>query len=470
MVPSSRVAFGMFSAALAVGVLTHEWLTGQQGLDLGLSGVFAVVTGLAALAVLLAPTSVPRVMGLFGLLAVELVVNLPDPRNHAVLVGIAGGALVVWWLLQYRTRAADMLDSGVVYPLIAPFLRVAFITTFFLAAFAKLNSDFFDATASCAVWIVESIPLMSVPQGLRGMLLVGAVVLEFAIPVLLLSRRTRGAAIVLGFGFHLVSAAAGHTAFSALAWAFYLLFLPPATLSRAVALVRVRLTGTRRRRLAEAARTPLLPIGLGLMWVGAVAVLYALPAPLAYTAMRWGAAFPYFLYAAAWAWLLLALRRHWLPAPGEGVSLQVRHVVLVAGLALLVLNAASPYLGLKTKYSLTMFSNLQTEPGHWNHLVVPESVRVFDWQDGGLIRFEEISDPELTAMMEFHAEGGSLVLTDARRHASRYPDATIRYTLDGVPRVASPVRSDPMLGTPLPWAYDLVAGFRPVVDDNHCLH
>ncbi|MGI8624212.1 MAG: hypothetical protein ACR2NB_12190, partial [Solirubrobacteraceae bacterium] len=80
------------------------------------------------------------------------------------------------------------------------------------------------------------------------------------------------------------------------------------------------------------------------------------------------------------------------------------------GLLALVLNAASPYLGLKTEATFAMFSNLQTEPGHWNHLLLPERLRIFDAQDD-LVRIVRSSDPRLerrvhdkTLMVRFELE------------------------------------------------------------------
>ena len=46
--------------------------------------------------------------------------------------------------------------------------------------------------------------------------------------------------------------------------------------------------------------------------------------------------------------------------------------------ALVFLNALTPYVGLKTQNSWTMYSNLQTEPGRWNHSLIPEVVRLPD--------------------------------------------------------------------------------------------
>jgi hypothetical protein len=168
-------------------------------------------------------------------------------------------------------------------------------------------------------------------------------------------------------------------------------------------------------------------------------------------------------------WILYRLRGRWLRAPGPRATLRIRGPILWLGIAALVLNAATPYLGVKTRAAFTMFSNLRTEPGHWNHLVVPESARVFDWLDGGDVRFLETDDARLARLIADREAEHTLVL-GARRLVAEFPDATVRYTLDGVERVAAPVRADPVLGTPLTAVQDWYAAIRPYAAGGTCQH
>ena len=167
--------------------------------------------------------------------------------------------------------------------------------------------------------------------------------------------------------------------------------------------------------------------------------------------------------------ILYRLRAHWLHAPGPRADLRVRSPILWVGIVALVLNASTPYLGIKTRAAFTMFSNLRTEPGHWNHLVIPESVRVFGWLDGGDVRFLETDDADMAQLIDVR-DAEHTPLLSARRIATEFPDATVRYTLDGVERVASPVRADPVLGVPLSTAQDHYAAIRPYADGGSCQH
>jgi hypothetical protein len=47
----------------------------------------------------------------------------------------------------------------------------------------------------------------------------------------------------------------------------------------------------------------------------------------------------------------------------------------------LAFNCLCPYIGLKTRTTLTMHSDLRTENGYWNHLLLPERMRLFTYQN-----------------------------------------------------------------------------------------
>ena len=203
-----RTAFGVWSVAFALGTLLHEWQTGEPAWTVhGLSAVTAI-------GVLLRPTSTPRLMALMAALALELAVDLPNPWNHTVVAGMLGAALVVWWLVQLVRSPAVARDPGLMLAQISPFLRAAFIATWYLAAFAKFNTGFMDTVLTCSMWVVNAVPGPTVPPSLHAVVIVLTLVVELAIPTLLVFRRTRPLAVIAGFGFHLLSSLAGHTAFS----------------------------------------------------------------------------------------------------------------------------------------------------------------------------------------------------------------------------------------------------------------
>ena len=458
----TRIAMAVWATAFSFGVLFHEWQTGQPPWSIH------AVAAVAAIAVILRPTSVARIVVLFAILTVELAFDLPNPWNHTVLAGVVGGAITIWWLITFARSRAVALDAPFFFRRIAPFLRTSFIAAWYIAWFAKLNHGFVDTDTACAVWILDQVPLLPTPDSLHGLMVAGTLVIEFTIPTLLIFRRTRPLAIALGFGFHLVSAAGGHTAFSGLAWSFYLLFLSERTLARIAATAVGYLSRPTRRRMTEVLRSPLLWVALSAFWLAALGVVQVVPEDWVAPMRRWGAALPFAVYAMVWAWLLFGYQRgRFVLSPGFRGGLRFSEAIFFVALVVLVVNAASPYVGLKTRYSLTMYSNLQTEPGRWNHLIVPE-MHPFDWQEG-LVRFVQVDDPALSDKVDSY-NGKQLVLMDARRLVAGYRDANVVYELDGVRHRAAPVSSDDVLGDRLPTGLAQLAGFRPVATEDTCQH
>jgi hypothetical protein len=462
--PHRRSAFTVFAFALAVGVVVHEWNSTWDPR-------VAVPATAAALAVMLKPASPVRLVVLMAAMVVEYVRQLPDPVNHQVLLGVLGVALAVWWLGLLARRPDVARDPAQLYDRIAPFLRLAFILMWIVAALAKVNAGFLDTGSSCAVWIVESIPVVQVPPLLVPVVIAGTLAVELSLPLLLLFHRTRPLALAVALPFHALSALAGHSWFSGLAWAFYALFLPPVVMARGIIVARRLLPPWLRRGVDGARHRPWLTLGLGTAaFVIGHDVLVPALGPFAGGARHWGAVLVCLAWMAFTAVVLWRLRRSWFPGvPRPRARLGVRSPVLVLGLVVLLFNAAGPYVGLKTDAAFTMFSNLRTEPGHWNPLLVPESARVFGWLDGGDVRFVGTDDPAMATEIE-EEESEHIVLVGARRIAASYPGATVTYTLDGVPRTAAPVASDPVLGRPLSFAEDWYGAARPYTADGACQH
>jgi hypothetical protein len=456
--PFTGPAFSAWSAAFALGALLHLWPGAST------DGTFGRLVAVGAFAVLLRPSAPARLVVLMALLVVEAITRLPELSNHHMIVAALGLAVVPWWLVTAWRRPDVAHDPGELYERIGPFLRVGFVLSWVAAATAKLNTGFLDVARSCSVWITESIPYIAVPSLLAPAVVAGTLAVELSVPLLLLFHRTRPWAAVLGLGFHTVAAFTGHASYSGFAWSFYLLFLPPAAIARALVLARRSVPGPVREAATTAAACPwwvVLVPGL-CWWLGWTLVPDALAGPL----RRWGDALVFTAWAGVSACLLWRLRGDWFGAPGPRADLRVRHGILVLGLVLLAVSAAAPYLGLKTRASVTMFSNLRTEPGHWNHLLVPEAVRVFDWQDGE-VRFLASDDPALNAAVA-QQKAQHTVLLGLRQITAEHPDATVRYVLDGVERTAAPVRADPLLAEPLSVAESWFGAMRPFPSAGTC--
>lgn len=427
---SDTVSFGLLSALLALSLLLHQlWWDGFE-----VTSAHAVVV-LAATWVLVRPTSVPRFVAMLLAEVVAVGLDMPFVGTHTLLVLIVAGAVVAQ--LGWATvRARAVPSPPEAFAAIAPFLRVSLIVTYAFAALAKLNTGFLDPVVSCAASMSRQVawfdPSLLDGTWRVGPAIAGTVAVEAALPVLLAIRRTRLVGVLLGGAFHVVLALAGNVPFTALAFALYVVVLPS--------------DGLRGITPPRPAVRVVVAVVFLVGWVGGHLATAVDPAAVT-AGIATGTRVVVVLLALVCGGVLLASR---LSADGPPTyptgSLRVRPPLLVAATVLLVVNGASPYLGLKTDSSFEMFSNLRTEPGAWNHVLIPEAVRIFGYQEP--VRVIRASDPSI-------AGRARVVIFELDRALRARPGSTASYLVDGDPR--------PRTAGPLPpgatWA-ERIAVFR----------
>jgi hypothetical protein len=293
-----------------------------------------------------------------------------------LLVGAAGlirfgGRL--WWLISALALAwplfflRDWMTQSLVMMLIAVIgaatsradsdgrqvrwtARVLVASTYWIAAFHKLNRDFFDADLSCASYGWEKLSIFFELLGLPASIGSGAawavVLTETLVGVLLLTRPRWG--IILALLFHLPLTLVLAPAFVFIMGIGYAACLSTDDWEE----VASTLTKHRLAVLLASACALLLP----LLGDDSATALLTLK-----TALILGAA------ATIGASRSIA---------GERVAKPGRSWVIVP--ALFVAVAMSPYLGLQYQHAGAMLSNLRIDERCWNHLIVPESVRIHD--------------------------------------------------------------------------------------------
>jgi len=457
----TRTAWSVWAVTFAVGVVVFEWQAVVPLLSTH------TLNGVIACFVLLRPSAVWRSALLYAGLGAEFLLLLPNPYSAALLAHLSALALAVWFgvrLLRHRTLHAD---RGEVFERVAPFLRCGFLVAWFTDAVSKLNSDFIASLGTCAPNVLDDVPMFHVPQSLYAPIAVVTVVLEFAIPTLLLLRPTRAVGVVLATLWYALIAAGGNPANAALMFAFVILFLPGPLLASSAA--RLRVLG---RRLAlpdlrAFARSPFAPVALAAVWLVGLSVAAVLPFELSVRLSRWSAIALTVAWLAVWARLMLRQHRQWLTGGDLSTTLRIREGVLLAAMAVLLLNSASPYLGLKTDWSFSQYGNLRTEAGHWNHLVIPEAVRVFHSQDHLVRLVHAQGDNELLELVD-HNAGSRFTLVDAKRLLSDYPSATLDYELDGTLQHTEAIGDDPVIGGGVAWYVDLLGRYRRIPLAPHC--
>lgn len=451
----SRAAWSVWAVAFAVGVVVHEWQA-----VVPLVSIYTL-NGVVACFVLLRPSAVWRTMLLCALLTVEFVLVLPNPYSASLLMSLCAVALAVWSGVRLARTRTLVQDRGEVFDQVAPFLRSAFLLAWFTDAVSKLNSDFISTIGTCAPDVIDNIPLFHVPQQAYAAIAIATVAFEFGIPMLLLFRATRSIGVLLAVGWYLLVAAGGNPAHAALMMSFVLLFLPSSVLVSSGA--RLRRVGRRlvRPGLRSVASARWAFPALAGIWLVGLTVNELLPFELAVRLSRWTAIGLVMVWLSLWVYLMLRHHRQWLTGGDRSTTLRIRDGVLIGAMVVLAVNSLSPYIGLKTDWSFSQYGNLRTEAGHWNHLVIPEAVRVFDSQDQLVRLVHAVGDRELVELVDLNA-GNEFVLVDARRVLAEYPDAVLDYELDGVMHHTDKLGDDPVLGGGVSPVTELLGRYRRV--------
>lgn len=325
---------------------------------------------LAALLLLARPDSTIRLLTLAVLQLVELVVEYPHVPNHSIIVGLAHIAMLQSFFALARREGVNGVAAGNLIERAAPPVRIVVLLLYFFAVLHKLNVDYFHPGVSCGVNFYEAhrdrFPFL--PGGTQSefFAIYGSLAFEVAIPLLLLFRRTRSLGVIVGVAFHFVLALNPKGVFynfSSIMTALLFLF-DPRPLANAL----------------EEVRTRLPDFGGVVRWVLPVAialVLWLVPV---------GPKNPTVRLVSLWAWgafgvavlstLIAAYGSERLVRP-----FRLAAVSLALGPAIAFFNGINPYLGLKTESSFGMFSNLRTEGPRTNHLFIPKSTQLFDFQD-----------------------------------------------------------------------------------------
>ena len=224
--------------------------------------------------------------------------------------------------------------------------------------------------------------------------------------------------------FHVVLALAGNVPFSALALALYVVFLPPDAPARLSALIAgSRGVGRWAMALRGWTRSPAaFPVSVG-CWLAGAATFTDAPADRP-ALIAYGTRLVLVAVLVAGILFVLGLARGGSQGHEPG-SLRLGHPIFGLGILLLAVNSVSPYVGLKTESSFTMFSNLHTEQGSWNHLLIPEAVRVFPYQDQ-LVRITASNDRALEANTQ---DATRLVRFELERYLRSHPGTTASYAM-----------------------------------------
>lgn len=394
-----------------------------------------------AYALLAFPTSLPLLALTGAASAAALFGDMPVHHHHQYFSGLTGVAVA----LGAAARGGDRERL-----LFAP-LRWMTVLLYLLSSLHKMNPEFFRPDTGCGQqFLSRGLGLLGLSVGSSGVVpIVGGslgVAIELAVPLLLVRRQTRLVGVGVGALFHLAMAALGYARFSALMLALLVLFLDVGRLQRFPVLPRSGLRAIRSGLIVggialaawmndPSGRLPAFPfwrLDLALTWfaIGACVAVAVLTGFLRCRAAPRGA-------------LRLA------PAAALGPAL-----VLVSGL--------SPYVGLGTLHSFSMYSNLKTEGPHRNHAFLGSWLEVFGYQRD-LVEIRSSNVPEL---QDFADRRWTIPWVGfvrlVQRHAAIAQRVAVAYARDGQVREVPDAALDPELAAPLSLLERKLVGVRPI--------
>jgi hypothetical protein len=450
-------SFRTFAVLMALGAAAHVAVHLSR-IELSLSWTLGVSVFCGAMWLIYRPT-----VSAFACLALlqiaSVIVDAPYNPDHWLLIFFVN-------VLALGAMARIRHQEGAVSPqrlmeVLEPGARLVFLVCYGFAALAKYNRDFLFSPDSVArellghqVGVMPLLGWVVWPPAVPWL----TVACETAVPLLLIPQRTRHLGIVVGLLFHaalMISPAVAVFDFTIAVYLMLYLFTP-ADFDRNV---RSWWNDTLQRhpvlhhRLQQYRWSFSVVPAVLLVAVSLHSSMGELSVRLAW--LRWTAAMVVVCGSILSGCIGLYSRGRqssplcWFPRWGLAYS--------ILGLALL--NGLCPYLGLKTQGSFTMFSNLRTEAGAWNHLLIPETVRCVEGYQDRLVHIAETDDPVLK---QNYVDRGLLATEfEVRRRITMQPSISLTVQ-QGEQLVVVDPATDPVLGAPLDLISRKLLIFRPV--------
>jgi hypothetical protein len=420
-------------------------------------------------AVLLRPGSPLPLAALAVAGVVTMWEEAPFLGNHWLLAGFVNLAIVVSVAIGVvRRRPHDRLDLA---NRLLPVARLCLLGFYAFAAFAKLNTAFFDRSVSCAAFYfresTDSVGLSGLQLGgaawVEHLVILGTVAVELSVPLLLVRPATRRVGVLVALVFHaLLAIDHSHQFFdfSSVLFALFLLFLPASGapwLTERLGSVRARLA-LRHEHLPSRFHLALveLPVLAGaFVAIDVATVSGALQ-------IGWWAWQPYAVVVVVTVARYLAQDR--CPATNR---LLPHHVAFAVIPLLVVFNGLTPYLELKTGFGWNMYANLRTVDGETNHLVLPATLPLTDEQSD----LVEIVDTSSAGLARYAATEYALTWRALRTYLADHPDVRITYRRGGETVALEHASDDPALVTPPAEWQDKIQLFRAVdlQDPERCV-
>ena len=373
----------------------------------------------AALWLLVRPWSLTALAALALTQFVRTAWLMPWVSNHATFASLANLAILLAIAANGATSGSRSIDRERLFEDLAAPIRLGLIALYLWTFFHKLNTGWLDPAGSCGAALYRGMAhtfgLLEGPTAVFALGVIAPLLFELAIPVLLVPRRTRALGVLTLMLFHLTLAAPPITfyRFSSAMFALAFVFWPADTVNvlRRWWEESPWTSGTRAWLGAPVVRSALRVLTIVVVLASTVVLASVTqwtrgirPLPLYRPLYPPDLSLVAALVGICWAVLAVTIivvfvllvrsARSW---PSTGAILAVPRPVLWIPVILVVINGALPYLGVKTEASFAMFSNLRTEGGRTNHLLIRRAAHLTSHADE-LVRIVDSTDRQLAML------------------------------------------------------------------------
>jgi len=377
------VITGRFALIFAFAVLAH-----QEAYGVARDGVLGMCVTAAALVVLLQPRRLIFLLALAAMVVVDVCVRFETSFNHWLFAGLLALGVVVCCVYAVGRGASAGVSAILVETRLSGLLLSSLGALYAVAGFHKLNTDFLQSSESCGILLgAKALYAVGLPThaSLSPVFIAGTLAVELGMPLLLLSARSRPLVAVIGAGFHALCSLAGYPRFSALSLACMAPLIPAREhwfdrttrpeywWARATLVAALLVLMLQPQKVSD---TGILLVNLSFVCAfGVMGAQSLLPG------------------REQDARIAPAKRGLWLVTPA-----------LIVGLGM------APYLGLWTERAFGMYSNVRTEGGRSNHLIMRPWMQLFDYQrqlavvvhDSGQLVLPRDSRQRALPMLEVH--------------------------------------------------------------------
>ena len=338
--------------------------------------------------IILKPSSLLMSILFFVCILITIIIRLPIVNNHNFVHGIILITILLCFIYSIIKYGSNFTKTKF-YESFAPVLRLEIIIVYFWAVFHKLNTGFFNSKISCATVEIFNIkdiaPFLPAPDWFLHINPYLTLSIEGLIPILLIIPKTRIYGLALGICFHFILGFQ-YPGFTLFVYSLYSLFIPSTSYDRiknrvyelrdtiSEAFPRISYYKSWKKMVFGNIVTNVVLISLiffilRILMKGDFKTSFLLSREGLYLifGIFLGIAFIYFVVMK-----LKELRID------EGMILIPQKKWLLIFPAIVFLNGLFPHIGLKNIQVFAMFSNLQTEGGRTNHLLIPSSFQLFN--------------------------------------------------------------------------------------------